>query len=232
MTDAQRPAQVLQVRHFDERRVQDRRQRPRFGSERRLSERRKKQLGGLVMAAAALAAPHQMRKGPVTHWGNAQSSSARSGSSPNVSVNIDQFRTARPEDTYEGMIQEAAAAYDLPASLIRAVMRTESAFNPHAVSHVGAQGLMQLMPGLAREMGVRDPFDPRQNIMGGAKYLRKLLDTHSGNIKLTLASYNAGPGNVARYGGIPPFKETRNYVKKIQGFLSSLDREDEVAGNE
>ena len=215
MTDAQRPAQVPAVRHYGERRTQDRRKQPRFGSERRLSERRKKQLGGLLMAAAALAAPHQMRKGPINPWGNAQSAAR-----PNVAVNINEFRTARPEDTYESLIQEAAAAYDLPASLIRAVMRTESAFDPHAVSRVGAQGLMQLMPGLAREMGVKDSFDPRQNVMGGAKYLRKLLDTHSGNIKLTLASYNAGPGNVRRYKGIPPFKETQNYVKKISGLLA------------
>jgi soluble lytic murein transglycosylase-like protein len=136
-----------------------------------------------------------------------------------VAVSMDEFRPVRPELAYEDLIQEAALAHGLSPDLIRAVMRTESAFNPFVVSPVGAQGLMQLMPALAEEMGVTDPFDPRQNVMAGAKYLRQLLDQHKGNIALTLASYNAGPGNVARYRGIPPFKETRKYVKTITGLL-------------
>ncbi len=114
---------------------------------------------------------------------------------------------------------------DLDPELIRAVMRAESAFNPLVVSRAGAQGLMQLMPALAEEMGVEDPFDPRQNIMGGARYLRRLLDRHRGNIPLSLASYNAGPTTVARYKAIPPFKETRQYVKKITGFLADARAE-------
>lgn len=144
----------------------------------------------------------------------------RTAGEPNVNVAIDEFRAVRPEDAYEGLIQEAATRYRLDPNLIRAVMRTESAFNPYAVSRVGAQGLMQLMPGLAASMGVTDPFDPRQNIMAGARYLRQLLDEHRGNVRLTLASYNAGPGNVKRYKGVPPFKETRNYVKKITELLA------------
>jgi len=95
-----------------------------------------------------------------------------------------------------------------------------------AVSPVGALGLMQLMPEVAAELGAEDPMDPRQNIMAGALYLRRLLDSHRGNVKLALASYNAGPGAVAKYGTIPPFKETRNYVKKISGLLA-----DARAGN-
>jgi soluble lytic murein transglycosylase-like protein len=133
---------------------------------------------------------------------------------------MNDFVALRPDEAYEDLIQQAAEAYEIDPDLIRAVMRTESAFNPMVVSPVGAQGLMQLMPALADEMGVMDPFDPAQNIMGGARYLRQLLDANRGNIPLTLASYNAGPGNVARYNGIPPFKETRNYVKKITKLLA------------
>ena len=136
---------------------------------------------------------------------------------------MSNFVPIRPEDAYEDLIQEAARLHHLDADLIRAVMRTESAFNPAAVSAVGAMGLMQLMPALAEEMGVADPFDPRDNIMGGAKYLKQLLDAHDGNLPLTLASYNAGPGNVKRYRGVPPFKETRNYVRKITELLDTSD---------
>ena len=205
------------IRHNGDRRTHNRRRGLRFGPERRLSDRRKKQLSGLLLAAATLAAPMHARK-PLA-LGKTTKEHTRSVLEPNVSVLINEFKAGRPEDIYEPLIQEAAATYDVPANLIRAVMRTESAFDPHAVSHVGAKGLMQLMPPLAKEMGVTDPFDPRQNVMAGAKYLRKMLDLHSGNIRLALASYNAGPRNVQRYKGIPPFKETRNYVKKITGLL-------------
>ena len=142
---------------------------------------------------------------------------------PSVSVQMGNFIPIRPEEAYEELIKEAADVHKLDPALIRAVMRTESAFNPAAVSPVGAMGLMQLMPALAKEMGVADPFDPRDNIMGGAKYLRQLLDAHRGSIPLTLASYNAGPGNVKRYRGVPPFKETRNYVRKITELLETSD---------
>lgn len=138
---------------------------------------------------------------------------------PRISVSIDQFRPLRPEQAYDALIAEAAERYDLNPALIKAVMRTESQFNPLALSPAGARGLMQLMPALANDMGVQNVFDPRDNIMGGAKYLRQLLDATNGSIPLTLASYNAGPGNVARYNGIPPFRETRNYVKKITALL-------------
>lgn len=133
------------------------------------------------------------------------------------------FMALKPEQAYDHLIAEAAETYGVDAALIRAVMRTESAFNPLVVSPAGAQGLMQLMPALAEEMGVTNVFDPRQNVMGGAKYLRQLLDATGGDIPLTLASYNAGPGNVARYKGIPPFKETRDYVKKITALLADED---------
>jgi soluble lytic murein transglycosylase-like protein len=136
---------------------------------------------------------------------------------------MSNFIPLKPEEAYEDLIQEAAQMHQLDPALIRAVMRTESAFNPAAVSPVGAIGLMQLMPELAEEMGVADPLDPRDNVMGGAKYLRQLLTANRGNVPLTLASYNAGPGNVKRYRGIPPFKETRNYVRKITDLLETSD---------
>ena len=140
---------------------------------------------------------------------------------PGVAVEMGNFIPVMPQSPFEHLIQEAARRYNLDAALVRAVMKTESAFNPYAISPVGAMGLMQIMPALAKDMGVCNPFDPRENVMAGAKYLSRLLEAHRGNVSLTLASYNAGPGNVKRYRGIPPFKETRNYVKKITEILET-----------
>lgn len=120
---------------------------------------------------------------------------------------------------YNDVISEAAATYRVDPRLIRSVMQAESAFNPAAVSRAGALGLMQLMPDLAAELGVDDPFDPRQNIMAGARQLRRLLNLHGGDVTMAVASYNAGPGNVARDGGIPPFEETQNYVERVIALL-------------
>jgi soluble lytic murein transglycosylase-like protein len=119
----------------------------------------------------------------------------------------------------EAMIDDAAAAHGISAHLIRAVVQAESAFDPAAVSPVGAQGLMQLMPTTATLMGVSDPFDARQNVFAGTKYLSQLLDRFDGDVALALAGYNAGPTRVARCRGIPPYRETRRYVAKIRGLL-------------
>jgi hypothetical protein len=123
---------------------------------------------------------------------------------------------------YRAEIDEAAAATGLPPELIVAVIYHESGGNPRAVSRAGARGLMQLMPRTARGLGVSDPFDPRQNIMGGARYLRGQLDRFGGNLALALAAYNAGPRNVYKYKrDIPPFRETRNYVRSIGALLQA-----------
>jgi soluble lytic murein transglycosylase-like protein len=136
-----------------------------------------------------------------------------------VTVTIDQFAALPAYLAYEDLIDEAALEHEVNPDLIHAVIETESNFNPMAKSPAGAQGLMQLMPVLQDELGVEDPYDPRENIMAGTKHLKRLLNRHDGRVDLALASYNAGPGNVAKYRGIPPFKETRNYVKKIRELL-------------
>jgi soluble lytic murein transglycosylase-like protein len=116
---------------------------------------------------------------------------------------------------FAATVQRAASYYQLPAALIWAVIKVESNFRDQAVSRAGARGLMQLMPRTAQAIGLRDPLDPEQNILGGAYYLRHLANRFNGDIYYTLAAYNAGPGTVRRYGGIPPYPETQSYIRKV-----------------
>lgn len=123
---------------------------------------------------------------------------------------------AKRRESYEGIIRANARRYGLSPGLLHAVIRAESAYNYQAVSHAGAEGLMQLMPATARRYGVRDSFDPAENIRGGAAYLRDLLDMFDQDVKLALAGYNAGEGAVLKYGrSIPPYEETQSYVRKV-----------------
>lgn len=126
---------------------------------------------------------------------------------------------AGAKTSLDEIFDRAGARYGVPVPLLKAIGKAESGFNPGAVSRSGAQGVMQLMPATARSLGVTDAFDPEQNIMGGAKYIAQMLDQFGGDTELALAAYNAGPGSVRKYGGIPPFRETQNYVKNVLSYM-------------
>lgn len=118
----------------------------------------------------------------------------------------------------DAIFQKAADTYDVPINLLKAVAKAESNFDPAAESRSGAMGVMQLMPGTAASLGVTNAFDPEQNIMGGANYLSQMLEQVNGNVEVALAAYNAGPGTVQKYHGIPPFPETQNYIAKVLNY--------------
>jgi len=129
-------------------------------------------------------------------------------------------RSINPAE-YEQLIKNCADKYGVSTSLVKAVIHAESGYNPNAVSSKGASGLMQLMPATAKSLKVADRFNPKDNVEGGVKYLRFLLDTFRGDVSLALAAYNAGLSNVAKYGGIPPFNETRNYVNRVLSYMQT-----------
>lgn len=134
---------------------------------------------------------------------------------PKTAVHMPSDRSPERFSRYDSIIRQAATLYQIPEELIRAVIQAESNFDPRALSPAGAHGLMQLMPFTAERMMVTDILDPRQNIMGGTRYLRILANMFNGDIHLTVAAYNAGEGAVIRYGGIPPYEETQTYVVRV-----------------
>lgn len=121
----------------------------------------------------------------------------------------------------DAIFEEAAMAYGVSTDLLKSIAKAESGFNPNAVSRSGAVGVMQLMPATAAYLGVSNSYDPKENIMGGAKLISQLLSKYDGNTALALAAYNAGSGNVDKYGGIPPFNETQNYVQKVLSYVNT-----------
>ncbi len=179
---------------------------------RRRRQRARRHVHSMLLAGAAMFAPHAaappvLPTAPITLIEVKKSPAG-------LVTTTSRFRLVG-EHAFDGLIKEASRRYGLSVALIRAIIGSESGFDSMAVSGAGAQGLMQLMPALSQDLGVDDPFDPRENIMAGTKYLSGLLAEHDGDLELALASYNAGPGNVAKYQGIPPFKETQAYVERI-----------------
>lgn len=125
---------------------------------------------------------------------------------------------------FSDLINQASQKYGVSAGLIQSIIKAESNFNPNATSSAGAQGLMQLMPGTARGLGVTNSLDPAQNIEGGTKFLSQLLNHYDGNVRLAVAAYNAGPGAVDKYGGVPPYQETQTYVNRVLGYYQSANQ--------
>ena len=157
--------------------------------------------------------------------GSANLNSVRSSCPDNLPDRNDKFSNIlnsvisdKKTSDLDQIFEMASKRYDVPVNLLKAVAKAESDFDEKAESGAGAQGIMQLMPATAKSLGVTDSFDAGQNIMGGAKYISQLLAKFDGNTEFALAAYNAGPGSVLKYGGIPPYEETQNYVTKVMGY--------------
>lgn len=140
------------------------------------------------------------------------------GSTDNTSVVSSGTTSSSSKTDLDAYFEEAARTYGVDVNLLKAIAHTESNFNPNATSSAGAMGVMQLMPSTAKSLGIKDAYNARDNIMGGAKVISQHLSRYNGDVSLALAAYNAGSGNVKKYGGIPPFTETQNYVKKVLAY--------------
>ncbi|MDS1029230.1 lytic transglycosylase domain-containing protein [Bacillota bacterium LX-D] len=150
-----------------------------------------------------------------------KSSTVSSGAKTQQFNQVFNAALQKGNNQYDYLFQAAGEKWGVSPALLKAVAKAESGFNPNAVSKSGAQGIMQLMPKTARSLGVSNSFDPAESIFGAAKYLSSMLNRYDQNIKLALAAYNAGPGNVQKYGGVPPFAETQKYISKVLSYLDS-----------
>lgn len=178
-----------------------------------------KDSNGSTLLTNRKSADRSLTKVKVTYYPDSNIHSYRNWGNSEASV-LPSY--SRNKNAFDHIIQQAAQQHGVSEGLIKAVMHTESGFNVNARSPVGAQGLMQLMPATARRFNVSNAYDPQENIMAGAKYLAWLLKRFNGNTSLALAGYNAGEGNVAKYGGVPPFRETQDYIRRVTSRYSNL----------
>ena len=160
----------------------------------------------------------------VLHFTNVPTSSQSSSYKVYIKETPKKPLESYNEDLFDHVISEASQTHGISFSLLKALIKTESDFNPRAVSSAGARGLMQLMPENIKTLKIKNPFDPRENIMGGTRYLKQLINRFNGKLPLALAAYNAGPGVVEKYQRIPPFQETENFVKQVMEYYSLFSK--------
>jgi soluble lytic murein transglycosylase len=160
----------------------------------------------------------------VLHFTNVPTSSTSSNYKVYIKETPNRPLESNITDLYDHVISEASHTHGVSFPLLKALIKTESDFNPRAVSSAGARGLMQLMPENIKTLKIKNPFDPRENIMGGTQYLKQLINRFNGKLPLALAAYNAGPGVVEKYQRIPPYKETENFVKQVMEYYSFFNK--------